>query len=815
MFLDDEKKEPVPLGLDEQLRMPSAIREVSDTLNLFIPEMERDRSIGLLNAASPAPALTNVSAGLKGSQVIRSSHVPSDLRSSHVPSDMKGLYSGLSYSKHQLHGRSRSFAIDPAMLVGQRERKGKGITVVCRVRPESREEQLKGISCVTVHNDLKHIHCKLPLVTHSFGYDRVFDQYSATEEVYDFIGKPLIEDLKAGYNGAVFAYGQTGSGKTFTMMGGQVSQSFAIGADLDFKASESVYGIMPRLLEGIFEELDAEAGVSFSFCEVYNEKVTDLLDERNSESNVAKRAKRSKLKMVDDARNHLSNLRIWEPTRERGHTILPDVISKPVTNAMHCLQLTAEGNSRRRTGSTNCNEHSSRSHAIMILIIHQNIKGTVRSSQLYLVDLAGSEKVSKTKATGLRLEEAKKINSSLLTLGKVIHQLVINAHRKKLGNNKPSHIPYRDSKLTRILKPCLGGNSKTKIIICVSPSSYNAQETLSTLRFGSHASLIENKVKRNVQVTREELWKRIKMLQNDMKFLRTRNASLIQELKVCQQAEEFRRLEEGTDLRRKLEEKTGIIGSFAIFDQRQRAEQQFFSSMKATNRSALLANFLCPLTMRVMMDPVVAADGHTYERVEIQKHIDLEMSSPLTGDRLPYKHLFPNTVLKKLIETMAPDLRNVRMVSLTDVLGPDMIVLLFTFMDFRSLSMSGCVCKEWNAVYWRDIFWRALLRKDFNMLRIPKDDGFGRKRNKTVRFPGVELKNNVPGEEFSLDDNKSDISDLSDTIKAPLRGEYRQAYFRQYTKLHPSTDDPRAERKLRLNKQGRNKMWTRLIRKEV
>jgi len=803
MFFDDEKKGPVPLGLDEQLCIPSGNRQVSDTLNLFIPEMERERSTGLLNAASPAPAPTNVSVGLKGSQIISSSN---------ISSEMKGLYSGLSYSKHQLHGRSRSFAIDPAMLVGQRERKGKGITVVCRIRPQSREEKLKGIPCVTVDNDLKHIHCKLPMVTHSFGYDRIFDQHSATEEVYDFIGKPLIEDLKEGYNGAVFAYGQTGSGKTFTMMGGQVSQSFALGADLDFKASESIYGIMPRLLEGIFDELDAEAGVTFSFCEVYNEKVTDLLDDRNSLRNVAKRATRSNWKMVDDARNHLTKLRIWEPTKERGHTILPDVISIPVTNAMHCLSLTAEGNARRRTGSTKCNEHSSRSHAIMILIIHQNIKGTVRSSQLYLVDLAGSEKVSKTKATGLRLEEAKKINSSLLTLGKVIHQLVINAHRKKLGN-KPAHIPYRDSKLTRILKPCLGGNSKTKIIICVSPSSYNAQETLSSLRFGSHASLIENKVKRNVQVTREELLKRIRMLQNEMKLLRTRNASLIQELKVYQQAEEFRRLQEGTDLRRKLEEKTGIIGSFAVFDQRQKAEQQFFSSMKASNRSALLANFLCPLTMRVMIDPVVAGDGYTYERNEIQKHLNLQMFSPLTGDRLPFKHLIPNTVLKNLIESMAPDLKNVRMVSLTDVLGPDMIVLLFTFMDFRSLSMSGCVCKEWNAVYWRDIFWRALLRKDFNMLRIPRDDGFG-VGNKTVRLRRLELKIDDQVEELSIEDNKSDISDLSDTIEGPLRGEYRQAYFRQYRKLHPVVDEPRPKgRKLRLDKQGKNQLWSCLIQK--
>merc|ERR550534_2213264 len=215
-----------------------------------------------------------------------------------------------------------------------------------------------------------------------------------------------------------------------------------------------------------------------------------------------------------------------------------------------------------------------------------------------------------------------------------------------------------------------------------------------------------------------------------MKHLRTRNASLIQELRVLQQAEEFRRMEQGTDLRKKFEEKTGIIGSFAVFDQRQKAEQQFYSSMKASNRSALLANFLCPLTMRVMIDPVVAGDGYTYERDEIQKHIDFEMSSPLAGDRLPFKHLILNNVLKKLIESMAPDLKNVRMVSLTDVLGPDMIVLLFTFMDFRSLSMSGCVCKEWHAVYWRDIFWRALLRKDFNMLRIPRDEGPG---NRTIR----------------------------------------------------------------------------------
>lgn len=792
MLLDDEK-EPIPLGLDEHLRIPTTNREVSETLNLFMPGMERERSTGLLNAASPSPQVT---VGMRGAQVVSTSD---------LSADMKGLYSGLAIRKHQLHGRSRSFAIDPAMLVGQRERKGKGITVVCRVRPQNREERKKGQPCLTVESDMKHIHCKLPLVTHTFGYDRVFDQSADTEEVYHYIGKPLIDDLKAGYNAAVFAYGQTGSGKTFTMMGGQVSDSFEKGADIDFKASESIMGVMPRLLEGIFHNLNADAGVSFSFCEVYNEKVTDLLDESNSLTRVAKRAGRGR-RRTDDHRHHIENLRIWEPTKDRGHTILPDVISIPVRNAMHCLQLTAEGNSKRRTGSTNCNEHSSRSHAIMILIIRQSINGTVRTSQLYLVDLAGSEKVSKTKATGLRLEEAKKINSSLLALGKVIHQLVINARREELDKKskhkkKKSHIPYRDSILTRILKPCLGGNSKTSIVICVSPSDYNAQETLSTLRFGSHASLIRNEVKRNVQVTREELWKRLKQLQNEMRFLRTRNAGLIQELKVYQQAEEFRRYQEGNDLRRQFEEKTGIVGSFAVFDQRTDGERQFFTNMKADNRSALLANFLCPITMRVMIDPVVAGDGLTYERDVIQRHIDIRMTSPVTGDRLPFKHLIPNIVMKNVISTMAPDLQNVRMVSLTDVLGPDMIVLLFTFMDYRSLSMAGCCCKEWNAVYWRDVFWRALLRKDFNLLRIPKDNGPG---NKTIRVISEEA-------EVSIDDNKSDISDLSDNFETPLRGEYRNAYVRRFKKVHSSRFDKK--NLAGLDKQGKNRLWSQLMQK--
>lgn len=206
--------------------------------------------------------------------------------------------------------------------------------------------------------------------------------------------------------------------------------------------------------------------------EIYMERIRDLLDPKKI------------------------NLQVHED-KEKG-VFIGDVTETYVTEAYEVYQIMQLGNENRAIGVTDMNKQSSRSHSCFILTITQNNAATFqcKTGKLYLVDLAGSEKISKTHATGQTLDEAKKINKSLSALGMVINSLT---------DGKSKHIPYRDSKLTRILQESLGGNSKTCLIITCSPSSYNEAETISTLRFGQRAKKIQNKPKINKEMSIAEL----------------------------------------------------------------------------------------------------------------------------------------------------------------------------------------------------------------------------------------------------------------------------------------------------------------------
>lgn len=267
-----------------------------------------------------------------------------------------------------------------------------------------------------------------------------------------------------GYNGTVFAYGQTGSGKTFTMMG----------ADIE---SPELRGVIPRIVEQIFESIIAspstmEYTVKVSYMEIYMERIRDLLQPQND------------------------NLPIHEE-KNRG-VYVKGLLEVYVSSIPEVMEVMRRGGNSRAVAYTNMNAESSRSHSIFVITVNQkNLEnGSARSGRLFLVDLAGSEKVGKTGASGQTLEEAKKINKSLSALGMVINSLT---------DGKSSHIPYRDSKLTRILQESLGGNSRTTLIINCSPSSYNDAETVSTLRFGTRAKSIKNKAKVNAELSPAEL----------------------------------------------------------------------------------------------------------------------------------------------------------------------------------------------------------------------------------------------------------------------------------------------------------------------
>ena len=298
----------------------------------------------------------------------------------------------------------------------------------------------------------------------SFTFDRAFGMSSKQSDIFDFSIRPTVDDILNGYNGTVFAYGQTGAGKSYTMMGTSIDDGEG-------------RGVIPRIVEQIFTSILSSAAnieytVRVSYMEIYMERIRDLLQPAND------------------------NLPVHEE-KNRG-VYVKGLLEIYVSSVAEVYEVMRRGGNARAVAATNMNQESSRSHSIFVITVTQkNVEtGSAKSGQLFLVDLAGSEKVGKTGASGQTLEEAKKINKSLSALG-----MVINA----LTDGKSSHIPYRDSKLTRILQESLGGNSRTTLIINCSPSSYNDSETLSTLRFGMRAKSIKNKAKVNAELSPAEL----------------------------------------------------------------------------------------------------------------------------------------------------------------------------------------------------------------------------------------------------------------------------------------------------------------------
>ncbi|KAI1700229.1 kinesin motor domain-containing protein [Ditylenchus destructor] len=330
------------------------------------------------------------------------------------------------------------------------------VRVICRCRPFNQRE-IKLSSKVCVDMDPSIGQCVVQNgeenPAKSFTFDGVYWMDSTAEQIYNDIVYPLVENVIEGYNGTVFAYGQTGSGKTFSMQG--------------LEGNTPQRGIIPRTFEHIFESIATTEHTKFlvhvSYLEIYNEDVRDLLG-----------TDKQKL----DIKEH----------SERG-VYVAGLSMHVCHNVKDCEQLMQEGFHNRHVGATLMNKDSSRSHSIFTVYVEAlSESGSIRMGKLNLVDLAGSERQAKTGATGERFKEATKINLSLSALGNVISALV---------DGKSKHIPYRDSKLTRLLQDSLGGNTKTVMIACISPSDNNFDETLSTLRYANRAKNIKNKPRIN------------------------------------------------------------------------------------------------------------------------------------------------------------------------------------------------------------------------------------------------------------------------------------------------------------------------------
>ncbi|XP_064621480.1 kinesin-like protein KIF6 [Lineus longissimus] len=343
--------------------------------------------------------------------------------------------------------------------------------------------------------------------SYKFRFEKIFDQQTQQDEIFESVARPVIDNVLEGYNGTIFAYGQTGSGKTFTITGGPEKYSDR--------------GIIPRSLSYIFQHYEQNSELEYttyvSYLEIYNDSGYDLLDPKHE---AAKLEDLPKVALMEDADQniHLKNLSTHTAASEE--------------DALNLLFL---GDTNRMIAETPMNQASTRSHCIFTIHIMSRETGsaTVKRSKLHLVDLAGSERVSKTGVNGVLLTEAKYINLSLHYLEQVI---------VALGEKNRQHVPYRNSMMTSVLRDSLGGNCMTTMIATCSVEKKNIDETISTCRFAQRVALIKNdailneeldpkllilKLKKEIQGLKEEL---------SMATGEQRNDALTEEeLKWCEQ----------------------------------------------------------------------------------------------------------------------------------------------------------------------------------------------------------------------------------------------------------------------------------------
>ncbi|XP_029465778.1 kinesin-like protein KIF11 [Rhinatrema bivittatum] len=390
------------------------------------------------------------------------------------------------------------------LMSAKKEEKGKNIQVVVRCRPfNMAERKVNSHSVLECEPARKEVAVRIAGINEKLGkktytFDMVFGPQAKQIDVYRSVVCPILDEVIMGYNCTVFAYGQTGTGKTFTMEGER-------SPDAEFTWEEDpLAGIIPRTLHQIFEKLSengTEFSVKVSLLEIYNEELFDLLSPSPDVN--------ERLQMFDDPRN------------KRG-VIIKGLEEITVHNKDEVYHILERGAAKRTTASTLMNAYSSRSHSVFSVTIHMKettLDGEelVKIGKLNLVDLAGSENIGRSGAVDKRAREAGNINQSLLTLGRVITALVERA----------PHIPYRESKLTRILQDSLGGRTKTSIIATVSPASINMEETLSTLEYAHRAKNIMNKPEVNQKLTKRALIKEyteeIERLKRDLAASREKN----------------------------------------------------------------------------------------------------------------------------------------------------------------------------------------------------------------------------------------------------------------------------------------------------
>ncbi|NXP06270.1 KIF6 protein, partial [Thinocorus orbignyianus] len=385
------------------------------------------------------------------------------------------------------------------------------IRVYARVKPLGRRQQAGIYSVddneqplssleIIVPRDLADGFINNKRESYRFKFQKIFDQEAKQDVVFDSIAKPVAECVLAGYNGTIFAYGQTGSGKTFTITGGAERYSDR--------------GIIPRTLSYIFDQLQKDSSKVYtthvSYLEIYNECGYDLLDPRHEASRL----------------EDLPKVTIMEDSDQNIH--LKNLSLQQATNEEEALNLLFLGDTNRMIAETPMNQASTRSHCIFTIHISSKEPGsaTIRRSKLHLVDLAGSERVAKTGVGGHLLTEAKYINLSLHYLEQVIIAL---------AEKNRSHIPYRNSMMTSVLRDSLGGNCMTTMIATLSMDKRNIDESISTCRFAQRVALIKNEAVLNEEIDPRlmivQLQKEIQELKDELALVtgKQRTSELSQE----------------------------------------------------------------------------------------------------------------------------------------------------------------------------------------------------------------------------------------------------------------------------------------------
>ncbi|XP_033255213.1 kinesin-like protein Klp61F [Drosophila miranda] len=388
----------------------------------------------------------------------------------------------------------------------QARKSNQNIQVYVRVRPlNARERCIRSAEVVDVLNPREILprHTLDSKLTKKFPFDRSFGPESKQCDVYAVVVSPLIEELLSGYNCTVFAYGQTGTGKTHTMVGYESAELKSSWED------DSDVVIIPRALSHLFDELrmmEVEFTMRISYLELNNDELCDLLS-------------------TDDS----TKIRIFDDSTKKGSVIIQGLEEITVQSKDDVYKLLEKGKERRKTATTLMNAQSSRSHTVFSIVVHIRENGIdgedmLKIGKLNLVDLAGSENVSKAgNEKGIRVRETVKINQSLLTLGRVITALV----------DRAPHVPYRESKLTRLLQESLGVRTKTSIIATISPGHKDIDETLSTLEYAHRAKNIQNKPEVNQKLTKKTVLKEyteeIDKLKRDLLAARDKNGIYLAE----------------------------------------------------------------------------------------------------------------------------------------------------------------------------------------------------------------------------------------------------------------------------------------------